>query len=245
MPDAPLPLPPQAKRRSAWPLAFVLIALILAALLLFIFWRVESWPARTARQGTEQLERLGRDLRAVFIDVAHLQPKITINDRVFLEQTAPTAELVTVTRRTQVEHDFTHTWAGSTKSIRLRGTFLVKAGFDLRKDFSVDVREKEIAVHMPPAQIIGVEEQRVDVLSFENGFWNKISNADLEKELRALPQLARQKAAAAGLAAEAETTLRTQLEQRISAPQNVRVDFSSTPTPTATPTLPPLPSPNR
>lgn len=243
MAHAPEPTPPKTKRRSHWPWAFVLIILIFAALASLIFWRLESWPARTARQGTEQLERLGRDLRAVFIDVAHLQPKITINDRVYLEQTAPTAELVTVMRRTEVEHDFTHTWAGSTKSIRLRGTFLVKAGFDLRKDFSVDVRANEIAVHLPRAQILGVEEQRVDVLEFQNGFWNKISNADLEHELRALPQLARQKAAAASLAVEAETTLRGQLEQRINAPQTVHVDFQTPPTPA--PTLPPLPSPNR
>ena len=82
-------------RRFAWPLAFVLVALIAAALVALIFLRIENWPARTVR-----------DLRAAFIDVAHLQPKITIKNRVYLEQTSQTAELATVVRKTEIEHEF-------------------------------------------------------------------------------------------------------------------------------------------
>jgi uncharacterized protein DUF4230 len=214
--------------RISWPLALTLIALIIAAVIVLIFLRLESWPARTAAQSTAQLERLGRDIRAAFIDVAHLQPKITIKDRVYFEQTAPTAELATVVRRTEVEHEFLHSWAGSTKRIQLHGVFVVKAGFDLHKKFSVDVRENEIDVRLPPAQILGVEEQKVDVLAFENGFWNRISPDDIENELQVLPQLARQKATEAGLAAEAERTLKEQLEQKIQMKQPVRVTFTIT-----------------
>ena len=166
-------------------------------------------------------------MRAAFIDVAHLQPKITIKDRVYFEQIAPTAELATVARRTEVEHEFLHTWAGSSKRIRLHGVFVVKAGFDLHKNFSVDVRENKIDVRLPPAQILGVEEKSVDVLAFENGFWNRISAADVENELQVLPQLARQKATEAGLAFEAERTLKEQLEQKIQAKQPVHVIFTA------------------
>jgi hypothetical protein len=218
---------PQQKHRSNWPIAFILIVLIVAAVVVLIFLRLESWPARTASQGTVQLERLGRDLRAVFIDVAHLQPKITIKDRVYFEQIAPTAELATVARRTEVEHEFLHTWAGSTKRIRLHGVFVVKAGFDLQQNFSVDVRENEIDVRLPPAQILGVEEQKVDVLALENGFWNHISATDLENELQALPQLARQKATDARLASDAERTLKEQLEKKIQAKPPIHVIFTT------------------
>jgi hypothetical protein len=219
--------PDRTKRqpRSAWPIAFVLIALIAAALAALIFFRIENWPAHTVR-----------DLRAAFIDVAHLQPKITIRNRVYLEQTAPTAELATVVRKTEIAHEFLHTWAGSTKRIQLRGVFFVKAGFDLHKNFSVDVRENEIDVRLPRAQILGVEEQKVDVLAYENGFWNRISAEDIESELQSLPQLAREKAAQANLTAEAERTLKEQLEQKIKARQPVRVRFESLalPPPSAT-----------
>jgi hypothetical protein len=201
--------------RISWPLAFTLLALIIVVVVVLVFLRLETWPARTVR-----------DLRAAFIDVAHLQPKITIKNRVYLEQTAKTAELATVVRHTEVEHEFLHTWAGSTKRVQLHGTFLVKAGFDLHKNFSVDVRDKEIEVRLPSAQILGVEEEKVDVLAYENGFWNRISAEDIENELQALPQLAREKAAQTGLTAEAERTLKEQLEQKIKTRQPVRVNFN-------------------
>src|SRR5262249_51641642 len=85
--------------RMSWPLVCTLIALIAAALVALIFWRIETWPARTARQSTAELERLGKNLRAAFVDMAHLQPRITINDRVYMEQTQPVSELILLSRR--------------------------------------------------------------------------------------------------------------------------------------------------
>ena len=209
--------------RTSWPIALTLVALIIAVVVSIVFLRLESWPARTASQGTAQLEKLGRDLRTAFVEVAHLQPRITIKNRVYFEQTTETAELATVTRRTEVEHEFLHTWAGSTKRIKLHGVFVVKAGFDLDKDFVVDVRDDQIQVQLPAAQILAVEQVQTEVLAYENGFWNPISAADLETELNTLQQLARQKSADGGLTADAERTIKLQLEQRIQAKQPVNV----------------------
>jgi hypothetical protein len=208
-----------------WPIAFTLIALIAAALVAIIFLRLESWPARTARQSTAELERLGKSLRAAFIDIAHLQPRITINDRVYMEQTMPVSELVVLSRRIEVEHELLQTWAASSKRVKLHGTFLAKAGFDLRKGLSIDIRPNEIIVQLPHAQILGVEQQQVDVLAFENGLWNRISGQDVQSELSALPELAWKKAAESGLSAEAEETLHQQLEQRIQTAQPLRLIF--------------------
>jgi hypothetical protein len=208
-----------------WPIAFTLIALIAAALVAIIFLRLESWPARTARQSTAELERLGKSLRAAFIDIAHLQPRITINDRVYMEQTMPVSELVVLSRRIEVEHELLHTWAGSSKRVKLHGTFLAKAGFDLQKGLSIDIRPNEIMVQLPHAQILGVEQQQVDVLAFENGLWNRISGQDVQSELSVLPELAWKKAAESGLSAEAEETLHQQLEQRIQTAQPLRLIF--------------------
>src|SRR3954470_499457 len=157
--------------RISWPVALTLMILIISGLLLFVFWRLETWPVRTAHQSSAELERLGRELRSAFVDVAHLQPRIKINDRVYLEQTIPTSELVVLSRRVEVEHELQHTWAGSSKRVKLHGTFLVKAGFDLRQDLSVDIRPEAILVRMPHAEILGVEQQQVDLLEFENGYW--------------------------------------------------------------------------
>ena len=211
--------------RVAWPIALALVALIIATTIVVIFLRVESWPARTARQSTAELERLGKNLRSAFVDIAHLQPRITINDRVYMEQTIPVSELVVLSRRIEVEHELVHTWVGSSKRVKLHGTFIAKAGFDLRKGLSIDIRPGEIMVQLPHAQILGVEQQQVDVLAFENGLWNRISGQDVQSEMSVLPDLAWKKAADSELSAEAEKNLREQLEQRIHTEQPLRLIF--------------------
>jgi len=211
--------------RVSWPFAFTLIALILAMTVIIIFLRVETWPARTARQSTVELERLSKDLRAAFIDIAHLQPRITINNRVYMEQTTPVSELVVLSRRIEVEHEFLHTWVGSSKRVKLHGTFIAKAGFDLRENLSIDIRPEEIVAQLPHAQILGVEQEQMDVLAFENGLWNRISGEDLQGELAVLPKLAWKKAVESGLPVEAERTLQRQLDERLHTAQPLRLVF--------------------
>ena len=213
--------------RVSWPLAFTLVAFFVVTLVAIIFWRIETWPARTAQQSTAQLEELGKDLRAAFIDITHLQPRITINNRVYVEQTTPVSELVVLSRRIEVEHEFLHTWVGSSKRVKLHGTFTVNAGFDLRQNLSIDVRPDQIIVHLPHARILGIEQDQVDVRAFENGLWNRISGEDMQSELSILPQLARQKAAESGLPDEAERALQQQIEQRIRPPQPLHLIFTN------------------
>ena len=214
-------------RKFSWPIAFTLIALLIVAALIFVFYRLETWPVRTARQSTTELERLGRDVRDALVEMAQLQPRITVNNRVYLEKTTATAQLAILSRQIEVEHEFLHTWAGSTKRVKLHGTFNAKAGFDLQQDVAVDLREDEIAISLPHASILGVEQKQVEVLAFENGLWNRISAADLESQLSTLPELARQKAAESGLLAEAETALQKQLNERVQAGRPLRLYFQS------------------
>jgi hypothetical protein len=209
----------------SWSLAITLIALLIAVVVLIIFLRLETWPARTARQSSAELERLGKDFRAAFVDIAHLQPRITINNRVYMEQTTPVSELVVLSRRIEVEHELLHTWVGSSKRVKLHGTFNAKAGFDLQQNLSIDIRPDEIIVQLPRAQILGVEQEQVDVLAFENGLWNRISGQDLQSELSILPQLASERAAESGLPAEAERTLQRQLGERIHPSQPLHLVF--------------------
>jgi hypothetical protein len=215
--------------RFSWPIAFTIVALIIATTIGLIFLRLESWPTRTARQSSAELERLGKNLRAAFVDIAHLQPRITINNRVYIEQTTPRAELVVLSRGIDVEHELLHTWVGSSKRVKLHATFVAKAGFDLQQGLSINIRPTEIVVEIPHAQILDIEQQQVDVLAFENGLWNQISGQDVQSELSVLSQLAWKKAAETGLPAEAEQTLRRQLEERIHTPQPLRLVFQNTP----------------
>ena len=80
-------------------------------------------------------------------------------------------------------------------------------------------------VQLPHAQILGVEQQQMEVLAFENGLWNRISGQDVQSELAVLPELAWKKAIESGLTAEAEKTLQEELEQRIQTAQPLRLVF--------------------
>jgi hypothetical protein len=118
---------------------------------------------------------------------------------------------------------------GSSKRVKLHGTFIAKGGFNLQQGLSIDVRPEQITVQLPPAEILGVEQQQLDVLAFENGLWNRISAQDLQSELSVLPQLAWKKAVETGLAGEAEQMLQRQLQERIQTPQPLRLVFKDSP----------------
>jgi hypothetical protein len=222
-------VPPSSSRHFNWTLAFTIIALSTIGAGIFVFNRCAALPGRTTRETVDQMERVGRDLREAIVQIAQLQPRVTINNRVYFEQTSPIAELALTSQKIEVEHEFLHTWAGSTKRLRLHGTYTAKAGFDLRKEFSVTVTPETTTVRLPHAQILGVEQNAIELLAYENGLWNPISGADLEAELASLAKLARDRAAAKNLAAEAEESFRTQLKGRIGNTPPVQVIFYQTP----------------
>jgi len=209
---------PPPGRGISW--KFVLLVIVLAAIGTgaWIFYRIETWPERTSQ----------RVLKA-FREVAQIQPKITIHDRVVFEQTKDALELAVVTRETQVEREMEHEWFGSRKRIRLRGTFNVKAGFDLREQFAVQIEGRRIRAQLPPPKILSIDAKETEVLLLENGLWNKINPKDLEVELQALPELARRKAAQTGLPNEAAETFMKRMREKL-APA-YEVEFVEEPKP--------------
>ena len=84
-------------------------------------------------------------------------------------------------------------------------------------------------IQLPHAEIVGIEEKHVDVLTLENGLWNKITGADLENELAQLPEMARRQAMEINLPAEAEQELQRQLSKRIHARQALKLVFTNAP----------------
>ena len=163
-----------------WKTTLLLVAVIAAGLVAWIFHRIETLPERSARA-----------VSRAFAEVAHLQPRITVHDRVFFEQTSPVLELAVVTRETQVEREVEHERLGSKKRIKLRGVYEVKAGFDLTQPWTVRIDDRRVSTALPAPKILSVDQKEVEVLAFENGLWIKIRPADLEVELRALPEIAR------------------------------------------------------
>ncbi len=206
---------PSPPPRFSWKAALVVIVAIIAGVSAWIFYRIETWPERTAARVSQAFAELG-----------HLQPRITIRDRVFFEQTKSVLELAVVSRETQVEREMEHEWLGSKKRIRLRGTYLVRAGFDLTQPFSVRVDGARIETKLPPPRILSVDSKDIEVMVFENGLWNKISPEELEGELRALPLLARQKAGEAGLQKEAFDAFAARVREKFAPEYEVDVKIA-------------------
>ena len=203
----------------------MIIALTGIAAGVFLFERCTSLPGRATKMTVDQLERLGRDVRNAIVQIAQVQPRVTINERVYFEQTTPVSEFALVSQRLEVEHEFLHTWAGSSKRLRLHGTFTAKAGFDLHREISVNVQPEGIVVRLPHAQILGLEQNAVDVLAFENGFWNPISGADVQSELTTLDKLARDQTSERNLPEQAEDEFRKQVTSRVRTASPIHVMF--------------------
>ena len=220
---------PSFFRHFNWALAFTIIGLSAIAAAVFVFNRCAALPGRATKETVDQMERVGRDLRDAIVQITQLQPRVTVNNRVYFEQTSPIAELALISQRLEVEHEFLHTWAGSTKRLRLHGTYTAKAGFDLRQEFSVTVTPEATIVRLPHAQILGVEQNAVELLAYENGFWNPISGADVQAELLTLGKLARDRAASRNLSTEAEESFQTQLKARIGNTPPLQVIFYAVP----------------
>ena len=82
-------------------------------------------------------------VRDAFSQVLHVQPQVTINQRIVLTQTAPIAELAVVTKEELVtigldSHLEVLAWQIplTEKKITVEAPFRIKAGFDLRQPFS-------------------------------------------------------------------------------------------------------------
>ena len=162
-------MPPSFSRHFNWTLAFTIIGLSTIAAGVFVFNRCASLPGRTTKETVDQMERVGRDLRDAIVQITQLQPRVTINNRVYFEQTSPIAELALISQTIEVEHEFLHTWAGSTKRLRLHGTYTAKAGFDLRQEFSVTISPEATIVRLPHAQLLGLEQRRAQLQHSRNG----------------------------------------------------------------------------
>ncbi len=205
---------PGAKRGIGWAAALVGVVLILASLGGFIFYRLVTLPERAAAAGGAEIERLVQAFGAV----VHTRPRVVVNQRVVVEQASPVLELAVLEREITVERETENTWLHSTKRVRIRGSYRVKAGYDLRQPFEVDVTGQApqvVRVQMPPAKLLSVELERLDLLTMDDGLWNHVQPEEFADQVNDLTLNAHLQANQEGLKAEAEKMLTEQLRQKI------------------------------
>ncbi len=191
-----------------------------------------------AENGASGLVNWGGRVRDAIVAVTGMQPRVTVNEQVVFEQARPVLELAVLERDTVVERETESLWMGSTRRLRIRGLYHVKAGYDLRKDFAVNVSGNSaevVRLQMSPPRVLTVELKHLDVLTMDNGLWNHLSKEELETEVNALGLEAHLKAQQNGTPAEAQRLFLEQLQEKLGPGHRIEI---ATPTPIPRPTLP-------
>lgn len=189
----------------------------------------------TIHQCTSALDETATHVANAFASVLKVQPKITINERVILAQTAPIAELAVVTKEEQVTVGFNENFQVlsfqvplTEKKLTAEGTFRLKAGFDLHEPFSVsiDPRTHTVNAVMPPAKILSVEPIGNIALHAEDALLNRVSTDDHQAIDNQLKDAARDAAEKSGLQAEAQQQVAQRLTELLARNgQTLHIDW--------------------
>lgn len=166
-------------------------------------------PSRLAEKSYEGAKQIGRDISKIF----SVTPEITVNNTIVLQQQTPIMELATLSQRFQHQYEWKNTWLGSTKKIMITGGFEAKAGYDLRKRFSIDINENKAIVTLPPPQLLSI--QPMDNLTFkdENGVWNWVNMDDRAMAINAFTADARKYSQQATFITQAQQAMEKQLRE--------------------------------
>jgi hypothetical protein len=152
-------------------------------------------------------------LRSLF----QVTPRVTVNQTVIIEQTSPILEVATISRPLLVDHEWSHTWLGSTKMLHIRGIFTAKAGFDLQKPFEINISPSPLSVtaRLPEPQLLSLQMDSCVVLQDENGWWNRLTPEDRTNAMTTLGSLARQKAESSGMLDEVRSSAESRIRELV------------------------------
>ncbi len=126
---------------------------------------------------------------------------------------------------------------GSTKRLRVRGLYRIKAGFDLTRNFVVNVlgnNAEVVRLQMSSPRVLTVELKHLEILTMDNGLWNHLTKEELDSEINLLGLEAHLKAQQNGTPAEAQRLFVEQLEERLGPGHRIEI---ATPTPRPRPTV--------
>lgn len=196
----------QAQKPKGSSLAKIILALCLGAAILIVaggltFQHVFVKPA-TDLPG-QVLGAIGR--------LTGKKVELTGNS-VILEKSEIT-ELSVVQRKSQVIVKFQSEFLGSKNLLILRGDFVVKAGFDLSKPYTVKIDQESGAVtaDFPPAEILSVEMRDYEIFHSEDGIVNRLKPEDQELAIKQMLNEAKLDANKSDIRDEAERVFQMRL----------------------------------
>ena len=190
----------------------ILIIVLLITLSVTAYLLIVVIPSRLAQRAYDGAKQIGDDIAEAF----QFTPEITVNNTVVLQQQTPILELATLTQTFQHRYEWTNTWFGSTKKIRITGGFAAKAGFDLNKKFSIQINDNKAVVTLPRPQLLSIES--LDDVKFEDehGIINWVHMEDRSKAMNAFTSDAKKYAQHAPFVLEAQVEMEKKLTEILS-----------------------------
>lgn len=192
-------------------LGICLVLLTLAGIVLFAVNRCENAAVRTAAS-----------IARTFQTVLQMKPEIRINQTVITTQTSPIAELAVVSKEELVNYSILekyqfmqHDVPLTGKSITAQAVYRLKAGYDLREPFRVEIDSAthRITAQLPPAKILSVERIGDLTLQDHDAWLNRITPEERQKVLNELDKTAHQTAEHSGLIEDAEHQVVARLQE--------------------------------
>jgi len=163
------------------PITMILIVFFLYIVLQFIsknieknINKVQEIPANTILSVYDSAKYIAKDISSYL----NFTPKISVDKVTVINKDTPILELSTLELR-DVKHNYnwTNKWLGSEKTIEMNGSFDVKMGFDLNKEFTIDIDDnKKVAlITVSEPKILSIELKKTNIDS-QNGLINKIND---------------------------------------------------------------------
>ncbi len=203
----------------------ILVALLFIAGTVTAYRLLIQAPARLAHATAD-------GLRTLF----QVTPRVMINETVVIEQNSPILEVATVSRQLYADHEWSHTWLGSTKVLHVRGTFTAKAGYDLKKPFEISIVPSPLSVkaRLPDPELLSLQMDSFDILRDEDGWWNRLTEEDRTNAVNTLRMLARSKAERSGILEEVQRSAEERIREVVEK-NGARVVFTSSTNPPEVP----------
>ncbi len=180
-------------------------------------------PTQLARRSYEGAKTLGEEFKKAF----QFTPQIKVNNTIVLNQQTSVLELSLISQNFQHRYVWVNSWLGSTKKIFITGTFQAKAGFDLHKKFSINLRDERAMVTLPEPMVLSVESLGDIEYRDEQGIWNWVNLDDRTKATNAFISDARKFADHAAFVGDAKSGMDRKLRELLK-PYAQEVEISYT-----------------
>lgn len=195
----------------------------------------------SARIPVDEAERVAKGIAAGVEHLLHLRPEVKIDRTTVIGPAREVLELTTLKNDSEHAYNWTNTWGGSTKIIRLKGRFTASYGIDLRDSLQFDINSKDLTVNvvLPEmnAKLLAFEMNTYQVEEESSGWWNWLTKEERNQAVLDMMAGARQSMQdSETLCQQSKHSLKSQLSELIQAVGGKPGTFNL-PAPSSTPPM--------